>query len=75
MKRANSRIDADGDAVELDDAFFPKAQRGRPALHPSQRKQRLNVMLDPDVADRLRSDGDISARINNVMRKELGLPG
>lgn len=73
MKRAKSQVDADGDAVELGDAFFSTAKRGRPTLHPSQRKQRLNVMFDPEVADRLRADGDISARVNEAMRRELGL--
>ncbi len=73
MKKAKSFIDGDGEAAELDEAFFAKAKRGRPALEPSQRKQRLNVMFDPEVADRLRADGDISARVNEAMRRELGL--
>jgi uncharacterized protein (DUF4415 family) len=46
---------------------------GRPPLPLSKRKQRLNLMLDPDVIDRLRAKGDMSARVNALLRRELGL--
>lgn len=73
MNKAETYLDGNGDVTELGDIFFAKAKRGRPTLRPEQRKQLVNVMLDPDVADRLRADGDISARVNEAMRKELGL--
>lgn len=75
MTKADTYIDDDGDAKELDEAFFAKAKRGRPSLPSTKRKRRMNVMFDPDVADRLRADGDISKRVNEAMRKELGLTG
>lgn len=67
-------INRKGDVAELDDAFFAKARRGRPSLRPEQSKQQVSIMLDLDVVERLRTIGDISAQVNEALRKELGLP-
>ena len=61
----------DGEARELDRAFFETARRGRPALPKDARKKRVNIMLDPDVADRLKALPNASAYVNNLLRKEF----
>ena len=66
-------IDSAGEVRELDDHFFENAKRGRPPLPQNERKKRVNLMLDPDVIARLREDGDMSARVNKLLRKDLGL--
>ena len=67
-------IDADGDVRELDEHFFKHARRGRPRLPEEARKQRVQLMLDPDVVARLRAEKPgMSARVNAILRAELGL--
>lgn len=73
MGRIKSYIDDDGEALELDEAWFREAKRGRPELPSEKRKQRVNVMLDPDVAERLRREENMSATTNAALRKALGL--
>lgn len=67
-------IGNDGEVGELPQGFFQKATRGRPALPAEQRKQRVNVMLDPDVIERLKRDGKgWQTRLNATLRQALGL--
>ncbi|WP_372574739.1 BrnA antitoxin family protein [Ruegeria jejuensis] len=67
-------IDEDGEVSELDDAFFKSAARGRPPLPEGEKKQRVSIMLDPDVLSRLKADGKgWQTRANALLRKSLGL--
>jgi hypothetical protein len=61
----------DGEVRELDGDFFAKARRGRPALPEADRKRRVNIMLDPDVADRLKAIPNASAFVNEILRKKF----
>ena len=73
-------VDPD-DAPELTDAWVQEAdqhkggklvKRGRPALaHP---KKHINIRLDADLVDRLKSDGPgWQSRANDMLRKAVGL--
>ena len=73
-------VDPD-DVPELTDAWFQEAdqhkggklvKRGRPALaHP---KKHINIRLDADLVDRLKSDGPgWQSRANDMLRKAVGL--
>ena len=73
MSKVEPYIGPDGEVRELDDRFFREAKRGRPELPSEKRKQRVNVMLDPDVAERLRREENMSATTNAALRKALGL--
>ena len=73
MKR-KSYIDDQGDARELDEQFFREAKRGRPPLPAGERKQRTNIMLDPDLLDALKATGPgWQTRVNAMLRKDMGL--
>ena len=61
-------IDDDGEVRELDDAFFAKATRGRPPMKPSERKVRMNFMIDPDVAAALEGRANKSELVNKALR-------
>lgn len=61
----------DGEVRELDDEFFAAAKRGRPTLSAEMKKRRVNVMLDPDVADRLKKMPNASAYVNTLLRKKI----
>lgn len=63
--------DRDGEVRELDREFFAHARRGRPALPAEARKRRVNVMLDPDVAERLKAVPNASAYVNDLLRRSL----
>ena len=65
--------DQDGEVEGLDEAWFAQARRGRPPLPEEARKRRVNLMLDPDVVDRLRADGGMSGRVNSLLREQFGL--
>jgi uncharacterized protein (DUF4415 family) len=60
-----------GEVRELDQDFFAAAKRGRPALPAESRKRRVNIMLDPDVAERLKEVPNASAYVNDLLRKKL----
>ena len=66
-------ISPDGEVRELDQSFLAQARRGRPALPGDAKKRRVNLMLDPDVAARLREGGNASARVNSLLREKLDL--
>ena len=66
-------IDEDGEVRELDEHFFRNARPGRPPMPSEARKQRVNLTLDPDVVAQLRKDGDMSGRVNRLLRRELAL--
>ena len=63
----------DGEVRELDRDFFASATRGHPALPEAQRKRRVNLMLDPDVAARLHDIDNSSAFVNGLLREKLGM--
>ncbi len=73
MKTRKSYITEDGEVLELDEAWFREARRGRPELPETQRKKRVNLMLDPDVVARLKEQGNMSAHVNALLRKALGV--
>jgi hypothetical protein len=64
-------IKRDGEVRELDQEFFSTAKRGRPPMPAEAKKRRVNIMLDPDVADRLRAIPNVSAYVNDLLRKKL----
>jgi hypothetical protein len=57
----------------LDRAFFAQAKRGRPPMPEAAKKRRVNLMLDPDVADRLQDEANASAFVNSLLRDKLGM--
>ncbi len=47
---------------------------GSPPLPPEAKKKRVQLMLDPDVLEKLRRNGrGVSARVNAILREALGL--
>ena len=66
-------IGPDGEVRELDENFFAQAKRGRPPMPEAAKKRRVNLMLDPDIADHLSQVGNSSAFVNDLLRKKLGL--
>ena len=64
-------INRDGEVRELDQGFFAIAKRGRPPLPTEAKKRRVNIMLDPDVADRLKTIPNASAYVNDLLRKQF----
>ena len=67
-------MDDDGEAPEPDEVRFAKASRGRPKLPSELRKQRISILLDPDVITHFKSEGrGWQTRINTALRKVAGL--
>ena len=64
-------INRDGEVRELDQEFFATAKRGRPSMPAEAKKRRVNIMLDPDVADRLKAIPNVSAYVNDLLRKKF----
>jgi hypothetical protein len=64
-------IKRDGEVRELDREFFATAKRGRPPMPAEAKKRRVNIMLDPDVADRLKTIPNASAYVNDLLRRKL----
>ena len=59
---------------ELVDLLTRNGKWGRPPLPPEARKKRVTLHLDPDVLDRLKSEGKgWQTRANAALRKALGL--
>lgn len=73
MNKPQPFIFSDGKVRELDEHFFAKAERGRPALPKTQRKRRVNLMLDEDVIAGLRAKGNMSVEANSALREALDL--
>ena len=73
MNKPKPFISSDGEVRELDEHFFAKAKRGRPALPEAQRKRRVNLMLDQVVIAGLKAEGNMSAKANSVLREALDL--
>lgn len=66
-------IDKNGEVRDLDEHFFTTAKRGRPPMPDARRKRRVNLMLDPDVVEKLKAKGNMSAAANNALREALGI--
>ena len=66
-------IDEDGEVREITLEDLRHARRGRPPLPSSQRKKRVNLMLDPSVVEALKKRGVMSAEANRLLREALGL--
>jgi hypothetical protein len=64
-------VNRDGEVRELDREFFATARRGRPTMPAEAKKRRVNIMLDPDIADRLKAMPNSSAYVNDLLRKTL----
>lgn len=71
MTKAKPYIGHDGEVRELDSAFAKVARRGRPPLLESERKIRMNFMIDPDLAAALEHQPNKSALVNAALRKAL----
>ena len=71
MKNSKSYASKEGEVRELDQHFFAKAKRGRPAMPEQQRKLRVNLMLDQDVIAGLKAKGNMSAEANSALREAL----
>lgn len=64
----------DPDALEMSNAQFKKAKRGRPFLAAGKKKQQVTMLLDPDIIAHLKKDGrGWQTRANLALRKQLGL--
>ena len=70
MPETAPSIRLDGKVRELGGDFFKAARLGWPALLEGQRKVRMNVMLDPDLAAALDAQPD-KAIINEAVRRVL----
>ena len=66
-------IDEEGEVREITMDDMKYATRGRPPLPSAQRKKRVNLMLDPDVIEELKTKGNMSAKANQILRDKLGL--
>lgn len=74
MKKPEPYTSADGEVRELDDHFFETAKRGRPALPDDQKRKRVNISLEPDLAAKVKETKfNLSQRVNEMLRKEFGL--
>lgn len=68
-----SYISPEGDALDLDEGFFREATRGRPPLPEGARKRRVQLLLDPDIVEKLKDRGNMSGTANDLLRQALGL--
>lgn len=71
MTKRENLIGADGEVRELDEKFFATARRGRPPMLPGERKVRMNLMIDAQLAERLAGVDNKSAFVNDAIRKAL----
>ena len=67
--------DENGEVREIAEADMKHAVRlGRPPMPADLRKQRVTMMLDPDILDRLKDGGrGWQTRANKLLREALGL--
>ena len=73
MTKHKTYIGEDGEVRDLDKAFAKNAKRGRPAMLATDRKVRMNFMIDPDIAAALDRQGNKSAVVNDALRKALSV--
>ena len=74
MKNPKPYIGRDDEVAELDSAWLATAKRGRPPMPAPLRKQRVNIMLDADLLEKLRASGKgWQTRINAMLRRDAGL--
>jgi len=73
MTNRKPLTDETGEVRELTAEDLRGARRGRPSLPTEARKQRVNLMLDPDVIARLKTEGNMSAAVNDMLREKMGL--
>lgn len=67
-----SMIDDKGEVLELDDAFFKRARRGRPAMLEEERKSRVTMFLDKDIIEHFKKGGKgWQTRLNDKLRETL----
>jgi uncharacterized protein (DUF4415 family) len=52
-----SYITPGGDAAELGPEFFRTAKRGRPPMLAEKRKQKVTIMLDPEIINHFKKGG------------------
>ena len=85
VRARTSYVDADGEARELDAAFFEgaefgvldmkpfeKMRRGRPELPEEERKQKVTMMLDRDIVAHFKKDGrGWQTRLNAALREAI----
>jgi uncharacterized protein (DUF4415 family) len=85
MTEPKQYIGTDGEVTELDAAWFADAKptsdvpilaqfarKGRPALPPDQRKQRVTILLDADLVETLRASGKgWQTRVNSMLRQTV----
>lgn len=71
MAKPEPHIGKDGEVRGLDEQFFATARRGRPPMLPEDKKVRMNLMIDADLAARLGDLGNKSAFVNEAIRKAL----
>ncbi|MBT6096932.1 BrnA antitoxin family protein [Rhodobacteraceae bacterium nBUS_24] len=75
MRKQKPFTDESGEVRELEHAdlkdFTPT--RGRPMIPAKPRKKRINLMLDPDVVEKLKATGNMSNHTNKVLRDFFGL--
>lgn len=71
MGKDRPLIGDDGEVCDLVDRFFATARRGRPALLPGEKKVRMNLMIDADIAAKLNAVGNKSAFVTEALRKAL----
>lgn len=87
MSKRKSYIDENGEAAELDEAWFREAKpfsadpdlariirQGRPPLPEDVKKQRVTIYLDRDLVERLKAGGKgWQTRANAALRRALGV--
>ena len=71
MNKRDPMIGKDGEVGELGKDFFATARRGRPPMPPGTQKVRMNMMIEAELAERLKSVGNKSAFVNDALRKAL----
>ncbi len=71
MTKRDPMIGKDGEVDELGQEFFATARRGRPPIPSKERKVRMNMMIEPELAERLKLVANKSAFVNDAIRKAL----
>ena len=64
-------ISRDGEVQGARSGILCNRQTRASVLPAEAKKRRVNIMLDPDVADRLKAIPNVSAYVNDLLRKKL----